>query len=217
MGDGNVLRVAARFTATQNAYSAEFKTTMLGDLKKRMNSKNASHFNQALMELGATVCMPKTVQCQICPLESNCAGRKKNPLDYPSVKSRKASIDVHSRSQIFFKNDPKKSMSVLLVRRQTGDWFSGLWDFPSELGSVGEPVRKFKKISGKKLGQIKHSITHHRITAEAWVAKDAGRMQEGKWISLDALFSENPPVPLATTAKKLLRIVVRHLDKKIGE
>jgi adenine-specific DNA glycosylase len=99
----------------------------------------------------------------------------------------------------------------LLVQRGAGQWFPGLWDFPSELGGVKEPVRVLSVKSESQKGMVaKHTITHHkiqlqpvRLTVSQALAASVG--SEARWLTLDEMLGGD--VALATTAKKVLRLL----------
>ncbi|MBI2605427.1 MAG: A/G-specific adenine glycosylase [Deltaproteobacteria bacterium] len=214
--DGNVLRVCARVFAEKNARSSAFREKSLGVLREFIREENASRFNQSLMELGAAVCTPKNPRCARCPLENAClAKRGGNVAAYPAPKPRTAVRDVRARALVQLR--PRGGeFDVYLVERRKGSWFSGLWDFPSDLGGVREPVIACPNATKgfRKFVSVRHSITHHRIELEGWMRIGGrGVPKEGKWISLDALTEESPPLALATTAKKLLRPLLQALQK----
>lgn len=216
--DGNVLRVCARLFATKSAHSPDFRLAMRELLRERMGRADASKFNQALMELGATVCMPKSARCAVCPLERGClAAKDASPLSYPSAKARKNPIRVECRVWVHARRNEKTGSAELWLRcREPSCWFSGLWDFPSELGGANAPLLRTQPPSpGSYISigrSIRHQITHHRI--ELLVNYQLGDVatkiaSKGRWFSVDELFGDRSPVPVSTTARKVLRLVLR--------
>ncbi len=169
---------------------------------------NSSLLNQALMELGATVCTPSQPACQKCPLQVLClAHARGHTLRYPATAARPASL-------------PRRFTTVLwdhrgrwLVRRRApGDVNAGFWEFPNEELSaeadpaaalahwLGVPVSKFVPD-----GRIRHTITCHRITQEIF------RLTHPRGISLPAdetrwaTPAELAELPLTATHRRLAR------------
>jgi A/G-specific adenine glycosylase len=229
--DGNVQRVMSRVAGRADVFSAGFKTEMLARLDDVLRASGAapSEFNQGLMELGALVCMPRSPVCGRCPLSEGCVAFREGRVgELPPPKPRKAFVDVQARVFV-----AERDGRYLLVQRRPGQWFAGLWDFPSELGGVRSPVigvdvpssakRNFRPASGGTLGSevplggtsratvaAKHTITHHKISLKPELVSpsDVKTMTAGaesRWFTLDEMLSAD--VALATTAKKVLRVL----------
>lgn len=186
--DGNVIRVLARlFGITVDAHTAaareEFwsRARDLVQLASKLRRRCAcSHFNQALMELGALVCAPRAPRCGDCPVAMSCVARRQGRIDeLPRVRARPA---VTRRRVIAFV--VQKSGRFLVRQRPHGVVNGRLWEFPNvEVGltdgnlrkaarsALGVPVR----IMGG-LGTINHSITRYRITLEGYRAAPAARL-----------------------------------------
>lgn len=221
--DGNVLRVTSRFFAEAKPYVAAFKTKTLLNLEKSMEGFSPSAFNQALMELGALVCTPKNPKCGKCPLEGSCVARgKKLQSELPPPKPRKPRVEVTAGVFVFLKKKGN-ALHVLMKERSNGNWYSGLWDFPSELGGVQKPevaLPEFKVITFEAvLKRVPHSITNHKIAliphvlleSSIWKTKLEGRAKGCKWVSIAEAFGETPVYPIATTARKVMRAVCEYL------
>ncbi len=207
--DGNVLRVTARLLGIKKAHTNGYKTEVLKILKNTIQSVDPSAFNQGLMELGSQICKPISPMCHRCPLNTKCKAYSLNlPENYPDKKIRKKNKLLQVKSLII-KNKKNK---YLLIKREKNTWFQGLIDFPSELGGIETPKRKLaipKK--SKRLGKVKHNITHHKIELTAYLTlydqKPFSNAVAGKWLSIDDLVQDK--LPLATTAKKILRLLLR--------
>jgi A/G-specific adenine glycosylase len=210
--DGNVTRVCSRLDARSDAHSSAFRVEMTETLARRMGGRDASAFNQAMMELGATVCTPRSPACGVCPLAGACAARARGEAEaFPPPKPRKAAVELKCRVWVCVRQG-KLGAEVYLERRSDENWFPGMWDFLSELGGASSPVRDVRHApSGKaeSIGAVRHQITHHRISLDGLLAGAPRKTGEGRWIPLEALTAENPPVPLATTARKVLRAALR--------
>ena len=88
--DGNVVRIFARLFKDQREYkgTAEATKKMATLTQSFLNLDNPGDHNQALMELGATVCLPKKPLCLICPVSECCLARLSEPEAYPTIKRR---------------------------------------------------------------------------------------------------------------------------------
>jgi A/G-specific adenine glycosylase len=98
----------------------------------------AGEFNEALMELGATVCTPRSPACGECPLARACRSRPRGDAeDFPAPKARKERPLLRWSAVALFRGDG----AVLLTRRPAGSLFEGLWDLPSaELPAAALPA-----------------------------------------------------------------------------
>lgn len=165
--------------------------------------KHAGWFNQALMDLGATVCTPVGPTCDACPLAHLCVARRTGRVArIPAKASRAKTIERHEAAIVEVKRG-----RVLLVQRQEGEWWAGLWDFPR----VAVKSRKAAEKLGEHLGTIRHSVTRHRITLEVVrvpirAAASGTRCSLGgpsRWVpvgSLDAF-------PLPSPARRIARLL----------
>lgn len=127
--DGNVNRVVARFLAWGEAVeTVRTRRHFVAHLKGWQPSEGAGDFNQALMELGATVCTPKSPKCSECPLLEGCQGLAAgNPLSFP-VKRSKEKITEAIRPTLVLIRKGK----VLLKKRPSEGLLANLWEFPGE-------------------------------------------------------------------------------------
>jgi A/G-specific adenine glycosylase len=216
--DGNVQRVCSRFLARGDVYSKNFKPETLSALSEWILDFDPSTFNQAFMELGATVCTPKQPRCGACPLSTQCLALRQNRVtDFPPPKPRKETVDLKVRSLVFSKRDKKGQTLLLMHPRPSGFWFSGLWDFRSELGGVKNPQVKLEVSvhhlsQAVEMGVAKHHITHHKIALKALLSCASVEVRAGEeWIALEDLVVDEPKLPVSTTAKKVLKLIAREL------
>ena len=213
--DGNVVRVCARLEARPDALTSEFKLEMQNALREKMKGYDASSFNQALMELGATICTPKLAGCPRCPVQKSCRAFDQGVVEtYPPPKPRKKTVDLRCRVHVRLRKK-KGILEAFLEKRADTHWFPRLWDFPSELGGVAQPVQVFDdNLDGATpFGEVRHQITNHRIFLLGNVelllrANDSDNNSRcGRWIALDDLAEDHPPLPLSTTARKILKLL----------
>lgn len=189
--DGNVLRVMARILASGADIS---KTTAVCLIRERLTAvmpgDRPGDFNQALMDLGAAVCLPHTrPRCDACPLTGLCqAFMEGDPMKYP-VKSPKKPRKVEEKSVFIIESDGK----YLLRKRPPKGLLAGMWEFPNIPGTVREEdlpgaLSDFgfdmQDLVSKSF--YKHIFTHveWRMTAFLVKAKRvSGRGEEERWMT----------------------------------
>ncbi len=165
--------------------------------------------NQALMDIGATVCTPQNPRCETCPLNRWCvafAAGKQAEIPRPPVRAvitevTDATVAIHHRGR------------YLLRQRAPDERWAGLWDFPrftieeasSLLGIVIEGVRDQTGLTiqlGDEIATLKHSVTRYRITLRCFTATvHSGRLLAAntlRWLTP----AEFPDYPLSVTGRK---------------
>jgi A/G-specific adenine glycosylase len=150
-------------------------------------------FNQALMELGARVCLPRNPMCLQCPWQKLCEAKKHGVEREFPVKKETKPPDVIEKTVLVF----RRGQDVLLWRRGDQELrMAGFWELPEPGQIPGVRV-------GKVLGSFSHAITHHRFVV--YVREARGRRLRGfAWKQMNELVH----LPLSTIARKSLRWVV---------
>ena len=192
--DGNVLRVVARVeNDAADIASARTRQRFRAVAQQWLDPAHPGHFNQALMELGATVCLPRNPLCLVCPLSACCRARELGTAAQLPVKLRKT--------------QPVRISAVLLVVRHRGrillrqreaaaTRMAGFWDLPSP---EQLPAAKL----GARIGEIRHTITHHHYTFEVRTATASLPPDGGfAWFTIAQLAE----IPFSTTARKALQL-----------
>ena len=146
--DGNIRRVMARHTAQTEPTAKDVQDWADAALQIH----RPGDWNQALMELGATVCTPRRVRCEACPLAPSCRGRAA-PERYPTAKKQRK-IDVELTVVVELASD---GYPVLSQRPMSG-MFAGLWGPQYAEGPVEHhPSTAF-------CGTLRHELSHRRFT-----------------------------------------------------
>ena len=157
--DGNVLRVYARITGDGGDITTpQMKKKVTRALEGIIPVSWAGTFNQALMELGATVCLPNGAPlCEQCPARGFCAALVQGRIGELPVKAPKKARRVEKRTVwLIFWED-----SVALRRRPDKGLLAGLWEFPNEAGVVLAPEHwGIKAVVQECAAQAKHIFTH---------------------------------------------------------
>ena len=188
--DGNVARVLSRWTALPLAVKrpsdakrlwAMAEALVPGAGSVRGRHRDAGAWNEALMELGATVCTPRAPACPTCPVGQWCrANRLGRVAEFPPVPDARAPESLR-RAVALLETDGR-----VLVTRREGALLEGLWEMPgvdleAEEGAA-RPLRRalgalnLKQVRLTDTGlRVQHTITHRRIGVEVWRGTWTGR------------------------------------------
>jgi A/G-specific adenine glycosylase len=191
--DGNVLRVVARVNNDgADIGSLRTRERFRGIARLWMGRSKPGTFNQALMELGATVCLPVNPLCGECPLSAGCFALREGTVRQLPVKLRKTAPVALAAVLLLVRQDD----CVLLRQRDAAARrMAGFWELPTPEELTGARA-------GKSLGQFRHTITHHHFTFTVRAASVRAPGPEFRWFSAAQLAG----IPLSTTARKALRL-----------
>ena len=211
--DGNVLRVLSRVEAISGDPTTAPVRRTLWDLARRLVPRRSpGDFNQALMELGATLCSPRKPRCESCPLSRICsAHRSGNEETYPQASPRKRIVRVQTAALVI-----AHAGRVLLIHRTGTNRLDGFWEFPTaELSRPGSVIEEattwahqtlgFPIRNPRSLGTIRHAITHHDITCHAlygWRGPGGGGRHRDRFWSAPEQIDERP---LTGSTRKIWR------------
>jgi A/G-specific adenine glycosylase len=211
--DGNVERVLCRHDARPEP-PATIRRALWARAESLVPPGEAGDHNQALMELGATVCTPTSPACGRCPLARGCAGRAE-PARYPARVAKRAVPEAHCHVARVVEDG-----AVLLVRRAGTGLLGGLWELP---GSVPSPVAEDPGVLASALRRragvevtdivprapVTHVFSHLRLHTHVHTVRVAPgappRAAEGyddvRWVGL----SDLDGLAMSTWARKTLR------------
>jgi A/G-specific adenine glycosylase len=182
--DGNIKRVYARiFDITEPVDSPQGEKILWEIAEKNLPEDNAGDYNQALMDLGATICVPKNPRCLICPVMRLCEARTNGTQNQRPVKLPKKEVPhhIHAAGVIL------KRGRVLLAKRPSEGLLGGMWEFPN--GRVnGDPLeglaealkRGYKlRLRGNRrsiqnielLGVVHHGYSHFSVEVYAYLCE----------------------------------------------
>ena len=178
--DGNVVRVLSRIAAEPGDVR-DLAITLL-------DPKHPGDFNQAMMELGATICLPVQPKCLLCPIADQCEARRQGRQgEFPVKRAKAAAVEVEQRLLLI-----RKAASYLLWRRPPESRrMAGFWELP-HLEQL--PTAKV----GKVVGQFRHTIVNTNYRFEL-VEASLRRAKNGfVWQPSDQ-FTQ---IPLSTVTRK---------------
>ena len=163
--DGNVDRVFARLMALKGEWKTE-KARLSRVVESLVPSGRPAEFAEALMDLGATVCTPKTPNCAICPLRDMCVAQSEgDPVRYP-IKPKKQAKPTRV-GHVFIALGPERSL--LTERRPERGLLGGMLGLPTSpwTGEWGAPEFPLEG-SWDEVGEIQHVFTHFALTLKVW-------------------------------------------------
>ncbi len=207
--DGNVARAVARLRGYRgNLHQTRFRRAVERDLESLLAPRASGSFNQALMELGQTVCLPRAPRCAICPLQKWCqAFRSGRPESYPVPRPRRATEARYLAAGVL-----RRGNRVAMVRGLDEDLLGDLWNFPAAFGrSSGEALRHLQdKLGevieddfrfGKCLYRLRHGITFRAIRVEVYPVEIPGKPLTSplRWFPLSRL----PGAAVSQLARKI--------------
>jgi A/G-specific adenine glycosylase len=196
--DGNIKRVYARIFDIDVPVDSPAGEKILWELaEENLPKGHAGDYNQALMDLGAIVCVPKNPRCLICPVMRLCKARQNGTQNQRPVKMPKKDVPhyVHAAAVIV------KRGRVLLGQRPSEGLLGGMWEFPN--GRVdGDPVKALPKVvktgyglgvriqpNKESLGIVEHGYSHFSVTVHVFACELISMPKETnlKWVSLNSL------------------------------
>jgi A/G-specific adenine glycosylase len=174
--DGNIKRVLARLFDIQVAVDTTTGEKEIWRLAgKYLPPGRAKDFNQALMDLGALVCIPQTPRCDRCPLREDCRAFTLGLQQKRPVKKPRMQVPHYNVAAAVIRRDG----CVLITQRPDKGLLGGLWEFPGGKQESGENLstclkREIKEELdidievGKELGVFRHGYTHFKVTLHAF-------------------------------------------------
>jgi A/G-specific adenine glycosylase len=183
--DGNVARVLARLGAIRGDLRESRRwQAVQATADALLDPKTPGDWNQAVMELGATLCAPKSPQCLLCPVAQFCEGRKLGLADLlPEKRKTRATVEVTLAAAVFVDDNgwtlllpPPRGTNVDASADYVPTLVSRMWHFPAA-SVTGDPAEKLRALFRKLLrgvssgnwrflpaSRVRHAVTYRRIT-----------------------------------------------------
>lgn len=183
--DGNVARVFARLFGIDTPLGrSDTDKRLWAEAQKLVVGKRPGDLNQAIMELGATVCTKADPRCDRCPLSKRCAAHRSGSVHrLPVVRPRTPPRPVAMVGVVALTARPQQ---LWLVRRPVGGLFAGLWNLPLGEGggrTVASALLREAGLTGRlsraPIGELEHVLSHRRLRVELWRASGARPMAAG--------------------------------------
>lgn len=200
--DGNIRRVLARvFNLTEPARSAAGERRLWELAAENLPPGRAGDYNQAMMDLGATICTPRAPDCPGCPVRRFCQAYASGVQEERPVALAKPAMPHHIVTAAVI-HDQRR---VLIAQRPPDGLLGGLWEFPGGKLQPGEDLatclqREIREELGagivvqEQLGVYRHAYTHFRVTLHAFhcVLANGDRprpvqVNDLRWVALSEL------------------------------
>lgn len=204
--DGNVARVYARM-ADDIASGSTLHRAAEAWSRSHMPSLAPGLWNQALMELGATICNPGEPDCFRCPVRAECAGVRRGPrhvATLPTPAFKEPPQRLHDEIWIPL----RANGTVGIVRTPEGQWWHGMAGFPRT--EAGQPVPVLRNLPHRSIGKFTHTVTRYFITVVVYLAEvpdDFPLAEFGTnpaWVSPESVEALGLPSP----QKRALRLLI---------
>jgi A/G-specific adenine glycosylase len=193
--DGNIVRVMARWTAESgDVKTSATRARLLEVTQDQMDRKDPGTYKQSLMELGATICLPKTPKCLYCPINDDCGAKLQGLQHTIPIQLKKTSPILEEKTVFWIQQGDE----VLLWQRPgESRRLAGFWELP-------ERTQVANVDPGVQLGEFSHSIVNHKyrfFLRRGKLCGDAGDLCQ--WVRLDRL----KELPISTVLRKGMRIL----------
>ena len=201
--DGNVERVVSRFYAIEEALP-QSKPRIRALAQALVPRKRAGDFAQAMMDLGATICTPKSPACQDCPWADECVGRAKGIAAQLPRKAAKAKIPTR-HAHIYWVTDGNRA--VLVRQRAMKGLLAGMTEFPSSDWIEGKAkfAPPFDAAWKRLRGVVEHTFTHFNFEMTIWATQTETPALGGRFVHVDALEGEALPSVMRKVAAHALK------------
>jgi len=227
--DGNVARVIARLDAIRGDLRAPGRWRALRKrAEELLAGKAAGDWNQAVMELGATLCTPRSPRCLLCPIARFCESQKLGIAgQLPEKRKKRAGVSVRLAAAVLL---DRRGNSLLLPPPRAGEKNGGgllpplvakLWHFPMAPAN-GDALaalqllfaQRFKMkpseaLDCQPLAKVRHSVTYRRIEVQPYLIRieSLPRPSGGKVIALSAVLDQ----AISNLTRKVARAALKHL------
>ena len=202
--DGNVIRVLTRvFALAGDPQRGQVRNRLWHLAQQLVAGERPGELNQALMELGATVCTPRAPRCECCPASSMCRAKASGePTAYPQLPAKSARKAL--------------PMAMLWLADAHGVWFSrrpldglwaGLWEPPSASGRGAKTAlaQRFGVRLGAPLATVTHLLTHRRVEARIYRPTSLPALQDSEALQC---FPEPRNAPISALARKVIDVML---------
>jgi A/G-specific adenine glycosylase len=182
--DGNVIRVFTRLLGIREESTAKAVVDRLWAVAGELvRGPRPGDLNQALMELGATLCTPKNPNCLACPVRSHCDAQRHGDAERLPIKKKNTKPKPMRAIAVWIERGGK----ILAVRRPEKGLMAGLWELPGgEIGPKDKAKDRLAEIlreavgldirDAQPVGRIEHVFTHRRLEVEVF----RGRVGKGE-------------------------------------
>jgi A/G-specific adenine glycosylase len=203
--DGNVERVVARLFAVETPLPAA-KAELRALAANLTPEERPGDYAQAMMDLGATLCLPRAPRCGRCPLAGYCAARaagaaeglpRRSPRPPRPTRRAVAFWAVDPAGAVLLRRRPETGLLGGMMELPSTEWREAAWDEAEALARAPLAAR-WTELPGI----VRHTFTHFHLEARVWAGRSGHAPAAGRWVALDDLGAEALP--------SVMRKIVRH-------
>ena len=201
--DGNVFRVLSRYLGDFSPIDLPAtRKTFQAVLDQWIQEVDPAEFNQAIMDLGATVCTPQNPKCERCPIQAHCKAYEDQNAHLLPVKAKKLKRKTRYFQFYLHRNEAEK---LLIQRRPNQGIWAGLWEIPNR-----EMEKKEWKNGADNtyLGELKHVFTHFDMMIRVYHTSSPPEE-----ISVDHSFVSSEELSIFAFSRAVLKIFDQFLPK----
>ncbi len=220
--DGNVKRVLSRLYDIAEPIDTPAAERIVAErARQNLPKGRAAEYNQALMDLGALVCTPRSPRCDLCPLRSLCCAYAQGRQEERPVRHPRQAGPHYLVTAAVIRRDGK----YLLTQRPAEGLLGGLWEFPGGKVQDGEELEEALRreiheelgtevIVGEEIGVYRHAYSHFRITLHAFQCRLVGaeprplQAADLRWVTIEEMKS----YPMG----KVDRRIAEHLARQVS-
>ncbi len=229
--DGNVARVVSRLQAIRGDLREPKRWRDLqSSADQLLERDSAGDWNQAMMELGATLCLPRSPQCLLCPVAQFCEGRKLGIAEtLPEKRKKRATVSVQLVSAVLL--DAKKRSLILppptASNKNNADdhvpsLVAKLWHFPTVSAPANSEqalkqllhhelrIKSVKSPGPELLDKVRHTVTYRTISIAAYLirVKQLPKIYAARYLPLQEIQS----LPISNLTRKIAKSALKHLS-----
>ena len=208
--DGNVIRVLCRLYGLRGDPAQEpLKGALVRKAGELLDPARPGDFNQAVMELGALICVPRGPECRACPLSRGCRATRLGQQDRLPELAQRRKTERTERTVVVLKRRGKLFVAPKVKGKGHGT-MEGMVGFPEHQALDPLSLEKIYHASNARLvAEFDHSITHYRIHVRAYLLGSPALKVPGpgRWVAPRAA----QDLPLAAADRRILRVLI---DKK---
>ncbi len=168
--DGNAARVLARLYAKRvDVKDAGVRKKLQITADELIGERRPGDYNQALMELGATICVPNNPRCLDCPLRDGCLAFQQGLQNEIPLRVRRPKNPAKKFDALLLRRDKQ----TFLVQRKAKGLLQGLWELP---------IVKKVPAKAKKIGVVEHAYSHFTSRTTIWSANTVPKGVHGEWV-----------------------------------
>lgn len=210
--DGNVFRVMARYFGVYDDIALPKTRTIFQNLVNELISKeHPDTFNQAIMDLGSTICSPANPKCSECPVQDSCVAFLENTISQLPVKIKKITIKDRFFNFVIIKNENQ----IAIEQRAEKDIWQKLYQFPLietkdniEENIYKQLIESYPNQSIKKLtnNSIKHKLSHQQLHIDFYEIETNQTIENHQFIELSNLDQYAYPIVIWNFMKDYFKL-----------